>query len=289
MAFIHDDVSIASHKVSHAAKANQALHHRYVDLASTSVFPRTDLADFFWLFAKEQRKLCDPLIEKRLAMNKNEGIPMPDGDQKSPYDGLARSRRCHQDAYVVSHESLCSSLLTRGESTREGTIERGTFFALIHNRKRDAIFAQQGLNLGPAPTRQGDVLGEIFSTCNDPGGECSRKPHALPLVELWILESRQAFDPIKKRRGKAVSFEKKALRNDSVHFARKGLVQRHLFRVSRRGPFPWHTVGFLLGIDRSQTHHLAATAGVLNDFSNTTQIEALDTRQKNPLVVVGSE
>jgi hypothetical protein len=45
------------------------------------------------------------------------------------------------------------------------------------------------------------VLGELFGTCNNPGGECSRKPHALPLVELWILEGSQTLDLIEKRRG----------------------------------------------------------------------------------------
>jgi hypothetical protein len=36
VAFIHDNVSIVSYKVSHAAKANQALNHGNVDLARRS-------------------------------------------------------------------------------------------------------------------------------------------------------------------------------------------------------------------------------------------------------------
>jgi len=102
VAFIHDNVSIASHKVSYAAKANQALNHGNVDLAGRSVFSSTDLPDFFRFFTQEQRKLCDPLIEERLPVNKNERVSTPHGDQKNPYDGLASPRRCHQDAYVVS-------------------------------------------------------------------------------------------------------------------------------------------------------------------------------------------
>src|SRR5271157_4875125 len=64
VALIHDDVSIASHEVSYSAEANQALHHRHVDLAGGSVFPGTDLPDFLRFFAQEQGKLCDPLIEE---------------------------------------------------------------------------------------------------------------------------------------------------------------------------------------------------------------------------------
>jgi len=74
VAFIHDNVSIASHKVGYAAKANQALNHCNVDLAGRSVLSRTDLAYLFRFFT------C---------------VPMSHGDQKNPYDGLARPRRCH--------------------------------------------------------------------------------------------------------------------------------------------------------------------------------------------------
>ena len=89
VALIHDNVSIASHEVSHVAEPNQALHHRHVDLAGRSVFSRADLPDFFRFFTQEQRKLCDPLIEERLPMNENERVSTPHGDQKDTYDGLA--------------------------------------------------------------------------------------------------------------------------------------------------------------------------------------------------------
>jgi hypothetical protein len=109
--FIHDNVTITSHKVSHAAKANQALHHRNVDLACRSVLPRADLADLFWIPAKEQRKLCNPLIEERLAVHKNKRIPTPHRDQKSPDDGLANPWRCHQNPCVESQQRICGLFL----------------------------------------------------------------------------------------------------------------------------------------------------------------------------------
>ena len=43
MAFNHPDVTITSHEISHLAKANQALHHRNVDLACRPVLPRTSI------------------------------------------------------------------------------------------------------------------------------------------------------------------------------------------------------------------------------------------------------
>jgi hypothetical protein len=70
------------------------------------------------------------------------------------------------------------------------------------------MLAQERLNLGQAPARQGDMFGKLFGTCNDPGSKCRGKPHALPFVELWVLEGRQAFDLIQKWRGKVFPFNK---------------------------------------------------------------------------------
>jgi len=111
VALIHDDVPITSHKVCHAAEANQALHHRDVDFSRKSVFPRADLTYLLRRFAKEQRKLRNPLIEKRLAVNENECIPTSHCYEVSPNDGLADPRGCRQNACIVSQQSLCGLFL----------------------------------------------------------------------------------------------------------------------------------------------------------------------------------
>jgi hypothetical protein len=89
VALSHHDVPITSHKVCHAAEANQALHHRDVDLSRKSVFPRANLTYLFRRLAKEQCKLRNPLIEKWLAVNENECIPTSHSYEISPDDGLA--------------------------------------------------------------------------------------------------------------------------------------------------------------------------------------------------------
>jgi hypothetical protein len=63
----------------------------------------------------------------------------------------------------------------------------------------------------------------------------------------------------------------------------------HLFRVARWRAFPRSLTGFLLGIDHSQSHYLASTASVLDDFSSPIQISALDARHESPLIIARSE
>jgi hypothetical protein len=139
------------------------------------------------------------LVEERLTVHEDQGIPRPLGDQVDASDRLADPRRRHQDPEVVGEHRLDGGVLNVGESALEGVVDGGAVLSLVVGLERRAERTEQGRDLVNAAPRNRHVLREVFGAGDHPWRQRRREPHALLLVELGILERGNALERIQNR------------------------------------------------------------------------------------------
>src|SRR5205085_2406860 len=74
VALIDDDVPVAGDEVVDFFLADETLDHRNIDVAVGLAFVAPDTADLLLVDAEEDRQLCNPLLEERLAMDEDQRI-----------------------------------------------------------------------------------------------------------------------------------------------------------------------------------------------------------------------
>ncbi len=113
-------------------------------------------------------------------------MPIPGGPTNTPMS-LAMS---------ACAASACTGVRAALERNRE----RLPAGALILHQKADVVLMQEGLEFLAAAARNRNVLRELFGTGDHPGRAGCGEAHALLLVELGILEGRQALDLVEESR-----------------------------------------------------------------------------------------
>ena len=89
-----------------------------------------------------------------------------------------------------------SLFLNRPKLAIEFRFNRVPGISLVSNIRQNVVRTQNRQYIRQAPTRQGNVLGEILTTCDDARLGIRGKPHRLRFIELWILKccySKQAI------------------------------------------------------------------------------------------------
>jgi hypothetical protein len=149
--------------------------------------------------AEEQGELCLPLIQERSPVDQHQGAAPPLGRKVYANHRLPRPGRPDEHAGFVLQEDLCSVRLQGSEFAAELESEKFAVSPLIVDDKTHPILVEEGLEIGAAPPRQGDVLGEFLSTGDHAGSERGGQSHPLFLVELGILECGQPLDLVEER------------------------------------------------------------------------------------------
>jgi len=77
-------------------------------------------------------------------------------------------------------------------------LDRLTFVTLVINGERDTMFSEQVFEIAAAASRQRDVFRKLFGAGDDPRRDRRRQPHAVPLVEFWVLEGGEPLDLVQQ-------------------------------------------------------------------------------------------
>jgi cobyrinic acid a,c-diamide synthase len=198
---VDDHLAVARDEVIDGSFADEALDHGDIQPTRRIALPNADLADCLGIDAKKHGELGDPLVQERLAVDQDQRGPASGCHAVRSHDGLANARRRHEDPDVVSQQRLGGSFLDGCQPSLESQRERLPRVAPILHGQRNAHPAKQRLQLLATPPRQSDVIGEILGAGDHSRGERGRQPEALLLVELGILEGRQALDLVQVRGG----------------------------------------------------------------------------------------
>ena len=82
----------------------------------------------------------------------------------------------------------------------EGHVQKSARVTLVANDRANAHVGQRLAKIVEAPAREADVMRVILSAGDDARFVVGRQPHRLGLVELGILERRQAKHPVSQTR-----------------------------------------------------------------------------------------
>ena len=112
--------------------------------------------------------------------------------------------RSTENPIVVLRDHGGSIDLCRAQLARELHVDRTANESLIANHRLDVVRFKELHRSANSPSRQRNVGGDIFATCNNSRlVECG-KPHCLGLIEFRILKCRQAKQSVQHRRRQTV-------------------------------------------------------------------------------------
>ena len=134
-------------------------------------------------------------------MKQHERRDLPFGNQLRRHHRLAESGRRIEDSVIVLQYLPYRFSLFITQAAMELHINRLAGVPLIPNRNADSVLLQQLADFLQAAPRYGNMLRELLTAKNDAGFVPRGEPHRLRLIELRILESGNADDPIQHRFG----------------------------------------------------------------------------------------
>src|ERR1700687_3170280 len=108
--------------------------------------------------------------------------------------GFAHAGRCDAYTYVMLEKRSRCLLLDRRQLAFELQLKGLAFVALVIDNQVHATFMKKLFQVEATSPRQGDVPRGFLRTIDYPRRERSRQPHALFLVELWVVESGEPLD-----------------------------------------------------------------------------------------------
>jgi hypothetical protein len=238
VALIDDHVTVAGDDVVDLPVTDKTLDHGDINVLCWPALPTTNLADFLRIEPEEQGDLGAPLIEQGTSVYENQRVPSPLDDQPDSYHCLPDAWRSNEDPNLVLEKSLHGLPLNRSQLASESQAQRLSRLTLILNIEGNSVARDQIFEITPAPSRQGNVLGQLFRAGDHSRGQCRRQPHALLLVELGVLEGRQALDLVQQGGGKADLVHEETLREHGANHLWQGFGGKQSSGVSRRRMVP---------------------------------------------------
>ena len=192
MALVDDHVTVGCDDVVDGPIAHEALEHGHVEAAGGRPLPAADLPDPLRGQPEEQRELRHPLIEQRLAMYEDKRAPTTGRSEVDADDGLPHAGWGHEHTEVMRKQGLRCLLLGFGQMPVETRLQRFTEDALIVEPEANSVVGEQVPQVADAASRESNVSRVLLGTRDDTRRERRRQPHLLPLVELRVLEGRDA-------------------------------------------------------------------------------------------------
>ena len=125
-------------------------------------------------------------------MHQNQRVDATTGNDRGPCDSLAECGRCAEYANIVRQHGGNGIFLIWPQGSDELHVDRRAVYPFVMYVAADAVASKQFLCGVQAATRKTDVLGEVFSTADDPGLVPNRHAHGLRPVELRVLKGREA-------------------------------------------------------------------------------------------------
>ena len=156
--------------------------------------------------------------------------------------------------------------------------------ALIVQVAGDSVLAQQRQRGIQAAAGQGDVLRVVLGATDDARLVPHRHPHRLRLVELGVLERREADQAIGQRLRQLRLFEVNQI--GQGHLQRPGHGSRQLLR---RCAFAFPRRGQILVIDEGDVQRMDATRRPQDGRRDVVPGHRLDGGQERPLVRIGMQ
>jgi hypothetical protein len=194
MALVNHNMTIVSDEVRDKTFADQSLHESYVDGTSWA-FPATvHNADLLGRDIEKGPKLSDPLVEELPAMDENQRVAVPRGNQLSRNDGLTERRGRGKDTIFVPKEIDRGVTLLRCQLTEEASSKGIAALTLIPDLGCDVHVLKEPQQFVETSSRKGNVPGEEFSAGDNARLAKGRQTHGLSSVKFRILEGRQSRD-----------------------------------------------------------------------------------------------
>lgn len=100
----------------------------------------------------------------------------------------------------MTQQCVGRHLLLRPELAVKPHVQRATGVTLVANDRAHTQVGERLAGIVEAAPRQSDVLGVVLGTGDDAWLVVGRQPHCLGFVELGILKSRQAKEPVSQAR-----------------------------------------------------------------------------------------
>src|SRR5207253_2314746 len=204
-----------------------------------------------------------PLIEQRLAVHEHERAPTTGRGEVGADDRLPDAGWGDEHAELMREQGLRRLLLNFGQVPLEAYRERFTEDALIVEAEADSMPGKQLLQVADAATWESNVLRVVFGARDDARRERRRQSHLLPLVELWVLEGREALDLIQERTREPRLLDEDTLGENRADFARQRLIDSGWSRSSGRRSLPGHLVFLLARGGDAQADDLASALASL--------------------------
>src|SRR5207244_12826744 len=167
--------------------------------------------------------------------------------------------------------------------------ERATEDAFAGEAEADSMPGKQLLQVADAATWESNVLRVVFGARDDARRERRRQSHLLPLVELWVLEGREALDLIQERTREPRLLDEDTLGENRADFARQRLIDSGWSWSSGRRSLPGHLVFLLALWGEAQADDLASGACFPGDGFDRQGLHARQASTIRPLVCVGNE
>jgi hypothetical protein len=285
VALVDHDLPVGMHDVVDLPLSHEALDQGDVEATVGSPLSAAELPDLLRLEAQEHAQLRDPLVQERPAMHQNQCAAAAFRDEPRPDRRLSGSWRRDEDPGVVREERLRRPRLSFRQATLEDerNLEPGS--ALVLELQCDAVLAKERLERTETAPRQRHVQREILCACDDPWRRRRRQPHALPLVELGVLEGREALDLVDHGRGKPRLLDEEALGEHGAHLPRERLRHARSRSGARLPPTPRLCVPDL---GASQAHDRPRPCRLARDSCHRVRTDARHGREVGPLLVVGN-
>lgn len=136
------------------------------------------------LYTEELADPGTPLVGQGLAVHQDQGRGGMRGDQRAGDDRLARPRRRHQDAQIVTSQARDSLVLGAGQRRGEGEFLPGPGRTLICNFQAAAGFPGQSRDgADQAAGQDQPAVDGLIEPVREPGHVPGGGPHPLPFVE----------------------------------------------------------------------------------------------------------
>jgi hypothetical protein len=265
VAFVDDHVTVGRDDVVDGPIAHEALEHGHVEASGGRPLPATDLPNRLRRRPEEQRELRHPLIEQRLTMHQDERASVTCRSEVGADDRLPHAGWGDEHAEVMCEQRFRCLLLDFGQMPVEARLQRFTEEALVVEPEANSVLGEQVAQVADAASRESKVSRVLLGAGDDPRRERRRGPHLLPLVELRVLEGREALDLIQERAREPRLLDEDALGENRTDLARQRFLDpRRAWSSGRRG-LPGHLVFLFARGGNTQADDLATSDRLLRD------------------------
>ena len=217
-------------------------------------------------------------------MHQHQGIDTPARNHCGGGDRLAEGRWGAQYAGIEGQHRGDSGLLIWAQMANERHLQRLAAEALVAQVAGDAVLAQQRQRSVQTPTGQGDVPRVVLGTADHARLVPHRHAHRLRLVELGVLERRQANQAI----GQGLR-ELRLLEVDQVGQRQRQRVRHSPCELLRRRALACPRRSRVRVIDESDVQRMDAARGTQDGWLNVVRVHPLGRGQESPLVRVGAQ